>query len=113
MGGKPRLRGPKKGFTYSPEMVKRRLGRIDFDKIVQRLEDTASAGEGPLTNNQLHAITLLMDRIAPKLTATELSGQVERTTVIRAPETVADSKTWLDRYGPAQPEPEQPKDKMN
>ena len=100
MKGKNRIRGPKKGFTYSPEMVQRRLARINFDKIVQRLETTATAGEGPMTAAQLTAASLLMDRVAPKLTATELSGQVERTTVIRAPETVADTKTWLDKYGP-------------
>jgi hypothetical protein len=104
--GKHRLGGLKKGHTFSPEMVQRRLARTDFDKIIQRLESTATAGEGVMTTAQLQAAALLLDRVAPRLSATELSGEVARPTVIRAPETVADSRTWLDKHAPERVEPE-------
>lgn len=106
MGGRPRgTAGLNKGFKFSPEMVQRRLARIDFDKIVQKLESAATA-EGPLTTVGLQAAALLMDRVAPRLSATELSGQVAHPTVIRAPKPAVDSKAWLDEHAPQRLDPE-------
>ena len=112
--GKPRLTGLKRGHTFSPEMVQRRLARTNFDKIIQRLESTAiGTGEGPMTGVALQAASLLLDRVAPRLSATELSGEVARPTVIRAPETIAESKTWLEQHGPERVEPDVPGSKPN
>lgn len=109
----PRGAGLKKGHKFSPEMIQRRLARIDFDKIVQRLENTVIDGEGPLKTNQLQAAALLLDRVAPKLSSTEINGEITRTTVIRAPETVANSKTWLEQHGPARVSPDPKPDQVN
>jgi hypothetical protein len=100
-GGKRIGAGLKKGHKFSPEAVQRRIARIKISEHIDKLERfIESAPEDDLRATHLSAIGLLLDRVAPRLSATELSGEVARPTVIRAPETVADSRTWLDKHGP-------------
>lgn len=100
------------GVRLDPNHAEKTRAKIQTSQLINRLNSYAN-GEINMTTGQVTAALGLLDRTLPKLTATELSGQVERTTVIRAPESTADSKAWLEKYGPAQPEPEAKPDKLN
>jgi antitoxin component HigA of HigAB toxin-antitoxin module len=69
--------------------------------LLKRLQDHF-LGKIKLDNSQVTVGLGLLKKTMPDLAATELSGSVERTTVIRAPETVSDTKAWLEKYGPKQ-----------
>ncbi len=98
--GAGRLPGIKTKF--SPEAVQRRIARIQVGAIIDKLEGfVASAPKDDLKQTHLSAAGLLLDRVAPRLSATELSGQVAHPTVIRSPDVSTDSKAWLDRHAPA------------
>lgn len=86
---------------FSPTAAERMRGRIQTDKILQVL-NAAALGEKQISTGQAAAINIALKKVMPDLTATELSGEVARPTVIRAPATVSDSRTWLEQYGPEQ-----------
>ena len=96
----------RKGTKYNPWPDKVRE-RIKTSMLANRLHDHAF-GNAEMSATQVQAAKILLDKTLPNLAQTELSGHIERTTVIRAPKTVADSKTWLDSHGPARVEPDKP-----
>ena len=101
-GGRRLGAGLPKGFKFSPEAIQRRIARIRFDEMMEKLEATILAGpKDEMSTQQISAFGMLLDRMAPRLSATELSGEVARPTVIRAPDVSADSKAWLDQHAPA------------
>ena len=87
-----------------PEKVRE---RIKSSMLVNALSDHV-LGNNDMKPTQITAALGLLRKVLPDLSATELSGEVARPTVIRAPKTVADSKTWLDSHGPARIQPDKP-----
>ena len=95
-----------KGTKTDPWPQKTR-DRIQTSMLINRLVDHALGNNDPQTGKpvqlsptQVTAANILLKKVMPDLAATELSGEVARPTVIRAPDTVADSKAWLDKHGP-------------
>lgn len=86
--------------------------KIQTTQLLKRLTGHA-LGNIEMSSTQVTAALGVLRKAMPDLAATELSGEVARPTVIRSPETVADSKAWLDKHGPERIEPDQPVTKPN
>jgi len=86
--------------------------KIKASQLINRLQDHF-LGKVELSATQANVGLGLLRKILPDLAATELSGEVARTTVIRAPETVADSRTWLEKHAPGRDDAEPKPDQVN
>lgn len=86
--------------------------KIRTSMLIKRLEDHA-LGLVQMSATQVSAALGVARKSLPDLTATELSGAVERTTVIRVPEKPKGSKAWLDKYGPERSSPDPKPDQVN
>lgn len=73
--------------------------KIKVSQLQNALTDHA-LGNLKMLPSQVTAALGLLRKVMPDLAATELSGEVARPTVIRAPETVRDSRAWLEQHGP-------------
>ena len=100
------------GVRLDPKSTERTRAKIQTSQLINRLNSYV-IGDIKLEAGQVTAALGLLDRTLPKLTSTELSGEVARPTVIRAPETIAESKTWLEQHGPERVEPDVPGSKPN
>ena len=91
--------------AWTPDKVRQ---RIRTSLIVNRLTDHVLSGT-EMARTQITAALGLLRKTLPDLSATELSGEVARPTVIRAPDVSADSKAWLDQHAPAMVSVDTPK----
>ena len=64
----------KRKQLFHPDEVKR---KIQTSQLINRLQDNALADEEFLTQGQIASINSLLDRVIPKLKATEISGPGE------------------------------------
>jgi hypothetical protein len=73
--------------------------KIRTTQLVNRLENHAF-GRAKMSATQVTAALGLLKKALPDLASVELSGEIQKTYVVRAPAPVADMAEWQDRYAP-------------
>jgi len=83
------MAGRKAGF----KMHEAQRERIQVSMIVNRLQDCL-AGKVELSAQQVNAAKILLGKVLPDLSATELSGGIEQRSVMRMPTPSKDKDEW-------------------
>ena len=73
--------------------------KIQAAKLIARLQDHIFGRlKTPLDVSQVRAIDILLKKVVPDLTRTEVTADITHRYVVRLPD-VLDKETWLKRFG--------------
>lgn len=82
---------------WHPEETRK---KIQTSQLINRLTSHALSPTPLMDASQVAAIRILLGKVLPDLSATELSGEIEHNYVARMPAPVRDMAEWQNRYTP-------------